>query len=198
MTSLLFESPWPLFAGLLVAVLVCWIVSRRVATREARRRWRVAGLASLVSFVIVFVVAWAVTTPRERVELRTRGVVDAAGFKDERSLETLVSFLRDDVEWRIAGERQATLQGLIFRLESLIADHPNGVEHQIRRLHTDLSGPDEARSIVELTTTLHEGEMAELPFPTTWDLIWARDADGVWRLHRIDWLLLGPAAPRAW
>ena len=198
MSYFLLEAPLPVIVTLLVLALVCWIVSRQVGTNQARRWWRIGVLACVGVMVMITVLAWAVTTPRERVEGRTRELVEVARFDDDADRERVEGFFTSDATLHLAGRPHAEREALMARLEGLAEQNPGGFEHTVRGVTASGVRGGEAKVLLELTTLMPDSAFAGQPMPTQWELTWTRGSDGMWRISRADWLRLGPAAPTGW
>jgi hypothetical protein len=182
---LLFESPWPI-----VAVLVVVAVGLGIAgTRRANGRLQLAGAALVVLACGAWLLAWAVTTDREAVMARTEQLVQATAPLAMGEVRRLVA--EDAIITGPNGEVWYDWSVAQDQLQRTLTTWPV-TDQTIRGLAVEVQG-DAARSALDLRTTL---EAAGLPMPSTWLLTWRRTSDGGWQATEIRWLTLQGEEPR--
>jgi len=173
----LFEDPWWLAIGFAVVGLGCRIVARRVEP-PLRPRLSVAGLVAFAVAIGVFLLAWGVTTDRERVIERTRSLA--------RALSTPVDVaVIDD----IAAE-PVTVAGadgrVWFEVPKLSALAAPAIRNLGITRHTvlDLDVGTEGDTAVACLSVTSDAEQGYGPGLSKWRLGWAK-RDGRWRVVEV-------------
>ncbi|MEX0885947.1 MAG: DUF4440 domain-containing protein [Phycisphaeraceae bacterium] len=191
---LLLEQPWPAALVLLtVAVTLFGVGGRR---RQGRLQLAGLGVALLAGGVVVL--AWGVTTPRERVAALTDELLRATeGSVDDAALRRLLApgatLVGPDGDDWLAGE---ALHGAVRGA----AERFGPVEHEVRQRTVSARGGRGGRGIAEidLRTRINRGGAAGVPVSTRWTLHWRLDGGGgnggggsrgggVWRVERVVW-----------
>ena len=115
MTELLFHTPWWLPTTIIAAGVALFLAGNR----KTEGSIRTAGAAVVGLGVLLIAVSWAIDTDVEKVEIRSKQLVEAAGHNDWSKVEGLLSptahfrFQRGEREYGnrkdlIAGARQAS------------------------------------------------------------------------------------------
>jgi hypothetical protein len=121
MTDWLFDTPWWILAGLLVAAIALFVAGNNRQDAALKRLAAAAvGLA-----VVLFAVSYFVDTPKEVVAKRTRALVSAVENRDAKALEQLlhpaahfVSLGKSDIV-RIASKAMDTYRIKDVRIASM-------------------------------------------------------------------------------
>ena len=87
MDELLFHTPWWLPTSIIAAGLIVFLAGNR----RTQGSVRTAGMAIMALGVILIVVSWAIDTDVEKVESRSKQLVEAAGHNDWGKVESLLS-----------------------------------------------------------------------------------------------------------
>lgn len=178
---LLFENPWPLIGGVILAgAIAIAVFNRRGATRPA-----VAVIASTVVFAAgVWLLARMVTTDRERIRDQTLALVDAVAKVDE---PVLASLLADDLSLYLKVGSAATENSLDRAATIDRARRTLGGPYRLKEWH--VSDQDIVVSLPNATSTLNVvviPEAAGLPVHSAWRVDWRRMPDGSWRAFAIE------------
>ena len=176
-THAFFENPWLLCIGLLTLAAAMALIGYR----QARRGPMIAGAAALVLAGIVLLVALMVTTDRERMVQRTRSLVKAAIVPVD--LGEFREILSRDVELFGRGYEQ-----IIDTLDR--STHRWRVRQAyITRLKVHQSDENRGQTYLSVVTRL-DTSIGGGSAQTRWLLHWRKEADGAWRITRIEWVSL--------
>lgn len=183
----LFESPTPLAVTLAGAGLILLYHG----SRRRHRRLMLAALLPLILSATVLALAAAVTTTRELLIARTSALLAAAASADLPRLRGF--FAPEAMLVGPTGAPWLALEPMLEELERTTRRHV--IEsHEARQLLAQSQGLDEGQSELDLRTFL-AGEWGRRPIATRWLLTWSREADGSWRVQRVQWLSLEGRPP---
>ncbi|HEX7010512.1 MAG TPA: hypothetical protein VF184_11050 [Phycisphaeraceae bacterium] len=182
---LLLERPWPLVIALLAVAAAVQVAARRRSSRRAGwAAWLIAAGAAGVALL-----AYTVTTDRERLTQLTVELVQAA--TQPVNLAVVDQTLHPDAVLRgPGGQVWMPFQNIRWELEQAV-QRLGVTDHAIRQLGVEASG-DRGRSALALRTHLGETGM---PVSTSWNLVWQRQSEGDWRIVEIQWLTLQDQPP---
>lgn len=186
LAAMVFEQPFVVAAALAVIAVVAFLLFNR--SEKGKLGALVAGGIVLAAAGVV-AAGMAVETPRERVQSRTRALVEATGRTDA---STVALVLDDEVDLLMGGQRvpgvgREVILGTIERLEGRFALE----EASAITLQAAIDGETRARTQVQVRAKPEGGA----PSLSWWLLNWAKDADGAWRVTRIDCLLFNGRRP---
>jgi hypothetical protein len=184
---ILFESPWPLVAALGLVGIVLLIHG----TRRGNRRIVLAAAACIVLAACVPALSALVTTTREHLIERTRQLVAATAPLDLARVRGFVApgaelVGPDGSPWLTADD--------IFRELSSATQRFAIAAQDTSRLAAEEQTPDRGRTSVHVRTTFG-GQSRPSPIVTDWIFTWARQADGSWRVTRLQWMKLEGSPP---
>ncbi len=181
--SLLFESPWRLIGALLVLGVFALIIFNR--SGKARQGLGAIG-GAVIACAVVFTLSMSVSTDREAILARTASFVDAVAAADTTAADQLVAPTLEvrfgraivdtmDRDW-LMGAIEAFRGQLTLR------------EHSIKQKDAAIDRPGRGRTLIQISVT---AEAWPVPNRSWWQLDWALDRDGQWRMTGIDCLQLG-------
>jgi hypothetical protein len=166
--NLIYETPWWLPTGLVIAGIVLLIAGNNRLDKRLMR----SGLIGLLLGVIVATVSFMLESPRETVIRQTRSLVAAVENRDWKTMENL---MQPDVSLADFKTRQAVLDAAKryterYRLKSV----------RITSIEAVNADPD-ISVILQAAADVLEGWSP----PTNWKLDWERTDHG-WRLASIE------------
>lgn len=181
----LFENPWGLWGAALIAGVLLYLHGgRRGKIALKAIGGAIGGLASLVMLA-----ALLVTTDREIMEEQTRTLVNSAVAPIK--MENFRNLLSRDVTLFDRGYEQ-----ILASLER--ATGRWAVDQVwITNLLTHQQDADHGRTYMSLITRGSSG-IGGGSMQSRWLLHWRYESDGIWRVHKIEWVSLGdsPATPQ--
>ena len=185
----------PLVPGILLVVLGA--VVARVLYRQERGRAAVIAFCILtVAGIATIVVGNLVETERETLLRRTREFIRTILDSDETAArdylaESVVVTSAGRVEDRMGLGREwmlAMVDGVVAYVQ--ITDST----FTMRGASIDGVGLARTRFTARVQSARYPG-----PHPTTWEVSWRRDADGIWRITGFNWLTyLGEPPSASW
>lgn len=187
--QLLLERPWGAVGVLVIAAFLAVVVMNR---REQFRRGLMIGGAILGVAGAIFATATLVETDHEKVRGATVRLIDAAATGDVAGTEAL---LASDSKLHLEGMGSFSLsrEELLAGVEAL--DQQVGVsDHGILDRTAVIDGPNVARSRVVVRVGLQGGG----PTFSSWELTWRLEADGAWRLARMECQSINGRSPGQW
>lgn len=190
---LLLESPLAFFVALIVVeVLVCFESARR----RSLRLQVVGTLAVFAVAMILLVVSRSIETEREKLQARTRELIDAAATVDIATLDPLLS---ESVGINLLAGMSipAGKQGLLRAVREYLGERYPLAEHSIGRVQASVDGVNVARTQVRVWVKPKERTLYDFATGGWYRLDWRRDpvADqpgqfGPWRVSSISMLQL--------
>jgi hypothetical protein len=186
MTDMLFDAPWWLPAGLIVAGAVVFIT----ANRRSRIRLRTAGIVIVLLGPLVMLLSHFIDTPGETAEKGSRAIVAAFVARDWTTMQSLLAASASvsvlDAELIYDGEAQI-LAG------ARTARDQHGID---RATVTDLTVTRTGPLITTEIDVLSEQTSFPYPLPTTWQLEWRVDptAPGGWAIAHVTCIRIGNAS----
>lgn len=186
---LLFESPWWV-AGLAAVLLLAFSLGLR--SRGLSGAFVITLAIAPVVGVGLMALSGFVVTPRERLALSSSKFLEVVSLGDaEGAGAFLATDLVVDLEGtgRALGEDRATVLEIIPTLKDQAAIEAR----RVRSVALDGAGAGRAQVFIRTGG----GGSGFGPSLSWWLLSWREDADGEWRIHLIELLLLNGQKPKA-
>ena len=183
----LFESQ---IAAPVVAGAIGLVVVASLARAGQVGRARVALVIAIVATLGLAILNWAVSTPREQLEARTRALVTAVAFGDTAAVEDMIAkrcVLRVDGDGADVREPRDFVLGRIGVVSHAIETHAARIVSSIA------DTPTSGRVRFSVRANVRGGGVNF----TVWLAEWRKDADGAWRLYTLDWKKLNGQPPSA-
>ena len=162
MTDLLFDPPWYLLIGLLLAGL--FLVYNGLTRQAANLKW--AGVAALIAGIALYVAGRVFETGIERVSRETRELVQAA---DQRDWKTFSRLLDPSVRFAIYAGRDQLTAGAAKTMDQVGVKNVTVGNMEVK--------PEPGGYTVSFTATA-DIEVTSRRAPTDWKFFWAKDRAG--------------------
>ncbi len=178
----LYEAPWtPAVALTLLGLLAAWLLLR-AGQAGAQGRWAVlAACTGALAGTGLVLLASSVTTMREVLVERTRGLVVAVLAGDAATVERELS---PSFALTLLGRQSSRGRDyVVSAVRGDIAARFNAKASELRWVRASMDGPAVARTQVSL---LASSELMGGPTPTVWMIHWRADAQGRWYVGRLE------------
>ncbi len=184
---LLFEAPGPLVVTLVLVALVLFVLAHR---RNSVRLLVGAGLVLMVAGGL-WLLAWLVTTPAERLAGQVRRLVALTAPYDRAGVQAL---LAEDVE--LTGPRgQVWLKGRALRVALDRAAQMYPIRQQsLAGVGVTMLSDHAAESSLKVVSVPAKSDYFDT-VRTSWTLVWQRAPEGAWKVQRIQWERFQGQAP---
>jgi hypothetical protein len=170
MSDFFFDTPYWFLGLLLVVAVALWISGN--ARQETRLK--TAALIAFVIAVCLFLLSYFVDTDKEKVQKRTRQVIEAVEKKDKTTLNALLH-PNATMLWM-------TKSDIVDKVGSAVDEyHLSNI--RINALDTDQPAKNQITAEVSVTAHVETSGFGGDP-PSTWQLVWERTGQG-WQLREI-------------
>lgn len=173
----LLENPWPTAVALVV------FAAAVLASSNARGRLRqglTAAAVCVAAAIGVWVLAFLVETPRERIRQRTADLVRVTVSADVAALD---SMLDESVTLAtVLSPSGIDKPGILRAVEQVLRGQYAIHDHRVLTTQATIDGPRVARSQVRVRVT---PEATRIPHSSWWRIDWIYDGSQ-WRVTRIE------------
>lgn len=170
MTDFLFDTPY-WFLGLLIVVAVALWLS---GNARQETRLKTAALAAFLLSAGLFLLSYFVDTEKEKVQKRTRQVVEAVEKKDKTTLNTLLH-PNATMLWMAKAD-------IVDKVGSAVDEYHLS---NIRINALDAEQPAKNQINADVSVTAHvENSGGAFDPPSSWQLVWEKTNQG-WQLREI-------------
>ena len=170
--NLLLENPWPLGGVALAAGVALFVVGGR----QGRGSLQLASLGCVALAGGIFALTHFVVTDRERLQQKSRDIVDA--FAEPFDAELLQSRVTDDVtlfDWRV---------GHLVDVAERASGTARVTRYHVRPVRVEQDGPHHARTGISVIGRMRH-RAGESAFNIQAIFHWRRTPEGQWRLYRV-------------
>jgi hypothetical protein len=188
MSELLFHTPWWLPTAIIVAGVILFLAGNR----RTQGPIRTAGALIIGLGVLLIVVSWAIDTDVEKVENRSKLLVESAGHNDWGKVETLLSptaHFTFKLGGRQYGDRQELIDAARKASESTGLRSAWVASENVQQTGTALL-------TTEMRVFSDQDKVGGHQIPSDWQLDWQKE-NGQWVVTEIRLIQVGDVPPEA-
>ena len=179
-TRLILEDPLLLTAALIVAAIAAFFIYNARQKTKAAMAWCATGLALAAG---VQILAFAITTDREKIIAATTPLVSATAAGDAARLDPMLdSTVRLTNDFNLAADELPHGQGwdkaqILAQVRSYLGEKWRIKEAAILEVQGIIDGEGRGRTQVRVRAT---PDVTEFPIISWWRLDWKKSAKGAW------------------